>query len=64
MSYYTNQIVLHVGDIIGGLNQGLSMNLNLPMVIRPHVRVWLTRLFTVKQIGIAVNFSTLDRFKV
>ena len=29
-----------------------------------YVRVWLTRLIAVKQIGIAVNFSTVDRFKV
>ena len=33
------------------------MNLNLPMVIRLHVRVWLTRVITVKQIEIALNFS-------
>ena len=32
------------------------MNLNLPMVIRPHVRVWLTRVITVKQIEIALTF--------
>ena len=52
-----------VGDIL--INEKLlSMNFNLPMVIRPHVRVWLTRLITVKQIEIALNLSTLDRFKV
>ena len=51
---YTDQIVVDVGDII----------VHELEPAHGDQTVWLTRLISVNQIEIALNFSTLDRFKV